>query len=109
AVGVLLPAGAAHADTVQDLERQITTANLDIEKIVEDYNGITEELKQTQAAAAALADQLAPLQGQLDAARAGVTALALRAYKTGGELNTANALLLGSSTTALTRDMQSLD
>jgi len=109
AVGIMLPAGAAHADTVQDLERQISTAHLEIEKIVEDYNGITEELKQTQAAAATAADQLAPLQGRLDAARAGVRALALKAYKTGGDLNTANALLIANSTSALARGMQSLD
>jgi cell wall-associated NlpC family hydrolase len=109
AVGVLLPAGAAYADPVQDLERQIAQAHIQIEKIVEEYNGITEEIAQTQAATTALTERLAPLQGQLDAARAGVTALALRAYKTGSDLSTANILLSANSTTTLARQMTSLD
>ena len=72
-LGVVLPATAARAEpTPQELEQQIDKAHDELEKVVEDHNRITEELKATQASAAALAERLAPLQGQLDAAQADV-------------------------------------
>jgi cell wall-associated NlpC family hydrolase len=109
AVGVLLPAAAAHADPAEDTQQQIEKFHNDLELIIEDYNKITEELKETQSAASAVADRLGPLQQQVDQARASLGLIAARAYKNGGGLSTANALLSANSTNALVHQIQSLD
>jgi cell wall-associated NlpC family hydrolase len=110
AMGVLLPMAAAHADpTPQDVEQQLEQAHNELEDVIEDYNRISEELKATQADAASVAERLAPLQGQMDAARAGVADLAASAYKTAGDLNAANVMLSANSTNTLVHQVEALD
>jgi len=110
AVGIILPASAALAEpSPQELEQQLEKAHNELEDVVEDYNRIGEELKLTQAAAAGIAERLAPLQGQLDGARVGVAKIASVAYKNGGGLATAGALLTAGSTHSVTNQMQSIE
>ena len=82
ALAVLAPGIAAHADpSPTQIEAQITEASTKLEQTVEQFNKVTEELAASQAAAAALAEQLRPLTVELDAATARVNALAVRAYQ----------------------------
>jgi cell wall-associated NlpC family hydrolase len=82
AVGVLAPAAAAHADpSVQQIEAQITAQSTQLEKIIEQYNKVTEELKASQAAAVKANADLGPLTDQLNSASTRVGAIAASAYK----------------------------
>lgn len=81
-VGVLAPASAAHADpTVQQIQKQITAQSAALEKIVEQYNKINEDLKATQLAADKIQSDLKPLNDQLDSASKSIGELAASAYK----------------------------
>jgi cell wall-associated NlpC family hydrolase len=82
AVGVLAPAAAAHADpSVQQIEAQITAQSTQLEKIIEQYNKVTEELKASQAAAAKANADLGPLTDQLNSASTRIGVIAASAYK----------------------------
>ncbi len=82
AVGIVLPASAANAEpTPSQLAQQIENASIQLEKIVEQYNLVTERLKGTQAAIAELTAKMTPLQADLDATSVNVTQLAVSAYK----------------------------
>jgi cell wall-associated NlpC family hydrolase len=85
AVAVIAPTATANADpSARDLQQQIDRSNIAFEKIVEQYNGVGEQLKATQAAADELNARMAPLQSNLDTAYANVGQIAARAYKAGG-------------------------
>jgi cell wall-associated NlpC family hydrolase len=97
ALAVLAPAAAANADpSPSELQQQIDQSSSALEKIVEQYNGVGEKLKATQATADDLATKMAPLQSQVDAAYANVGKIANQAYKGGG--TSAMALLLSDAT-----------
>jgi len=82
AVAVIAPATAAYAEpSLDQLETQIQRDSTRLEKVVEDYNRIREELKATQAAAVALKKRMAPLQAKVDAANARIGLMAAQAYK----------------------------
>ncbi|MFG2042972.1 NlpC/P60 family protein [Dactylosporangium sp. NPDC048998] len=102
AVAVLLAGtGAAQAaPTPAELEAQIDEAWNQLEPIIEHYNQIHAQLKENQAKAAALQQQLQPLEAQVDAAMGQVSDLAVQQYKT-GRLTTLDALLRGDTPTAL--------
>ena len=69
AVAVLMPATAAHADpSLSQIEAQIKVESDKLEAIVEQYNGVTEQLKASQAQAAELEARIQPLSTQLDEA-----------------------------------------
>ncbi|MFY1672886.1 NlpC/P60 family protein [Plantactinospora sp. WMMB334] len=91
---LLAPASAVRAEpSVSELTQRINKASAELEKVVESYNKLNEEIKDTRAAAAALGARIEPLRQQADQSRAAVADLANRAYKLGG-LSTANALLI---------------
>jgi cell wall-associated NlpC family hydrolase len=97
ALAVLAPAAAANADpSPTELQQQIDQSSSALEKIVEQYNGVGEKLKATQASADDLATKMAPLQSQVDAAYANVGKIANQAYKGGG--TSTMALLLSDAT-----------
>jgi cell wall-associated NlpC family hydrolase len=104
ALGLTVPATGAQAQpSASELTRQINKASAELEKVVESYNRLNEDIKTNKAASAALSAKLGPLQQQLEATQAEVGALAARAYKTGG-LTTAGAMLdSGDSTTFVSR------
>jgi peptidoglycan DL-endopeptidase CwlO len=109
AAGILAPSSVAHADpTVAQIQQQINQSAANLEKIVEQYNKVTEDLATNQAAETALQQQMAPLQSSLDAASAGIDKLAVAAYM-GGPASTANALLEAGSPQALLEQLNSLD
>jgi cell wall-associated NlpC family hydrolase len=99
---------AVAAPSTGDLQRQIDEASANLEKIVEQYNKVNEDLKATQAGQVSLATQLAPLQASMDEAYASVGDLAAKAYK-GAPLGTGAALLEAGSPSALIDQLTVLD
>ncbi|MFY1687525.1 NlpC/P60 family protein [Plantactinospora sp. WMMB782] len=90
---LLAPTTAARAEpSVGELTQRINKASAELEKVVESYNKLNEEIKESRAAAATLGARIEPLRQQADQSRAEVAELATRAYKLGG-LSTASALL----------------
>jgi peptidoglycan DL-endopeptidase CwlO len=109
AVGVLAAASAAQAEpTAADIQQQIDKSSATLEKIVEQYNKVNEQLKAGKQQSAGLATKIGPLQAQYAAAQAGVAQLAIDAYKS-GSLGPANALLGATSGGALTDRLGMLD
>jgi cell wall-associated NlpC family hydrolase len=109
AVAVVAPAAAANAEpSATDLQQQIDQSNIAFEKIVEQYNGVNEELKATQATADDLNAKMAPLQSNMDSAYANVGQIAVRAYK-GGGVSPMAALLSDGSTIGLIDELTALD
>jgi cell wall-associated NlpC family hydrolase len=84
AVAVLIPATAAQATPT--IQQQITAQERQLEKVIEQYNLLGEQLKRSHAQAAALQRGLAPLQARMDATGARVDMIAAEAYK-GAALN----------------------
>ncbi|BCB87266.1 C40 family peptidase [Phytohabitans suffuscus] len=95
-IGLTVPATAAQAEpSPSELTEQINKASTELEKVVESYNKLNEQLKQTKAASAALAARMGPLEAQLAEAGAQLGEMASVAYRT-GQAGTASALLDGS-------------
>jgi cell wall-associated NlpC family hydrolase len=93
AVAIIAPGVAAHAEpSIEQIEAQIQKESTRLEKVVEDYNRIGEELKASLKAAQALKKKLAPLQAKVDAATARIAVMAAEAYK-GRSLAEASAVL----------------
>ena len=108
-VGIVVPATVASAAPAPaDLQKQIDDASNNLEKIVEQYNRVTEDLKATAAAQAALATQMAPLQAGMDAAYSAVQDIAVKAFK-GAPMSTGMALLQAGSPTDLVEQLGTLD
>lgn len=109
AVAVLAPGGAALADpSVNQVEDQIEKAGGELEDIIEAYNGINENLRATQAAAAALEGKMRPLEEKLNAAYGNVETIAAAAYKGGGGLSSLSAVLNAGSSDAMINQLAAL-
>jgi cell wall-associated NlpC family hydrolase len=109
AVAVLAPASAANAEpSPAELQQQINQSSGALEKVVEQYNGVGEQLKTTQAAADDLNAKMAPLQSKVDSAYANVGQIAVRAYK-GGRPSSMALLLSESTPGSLLGDLTSLN
>ena len=93
---------AAAEPSASELTQQITKASGNLEKVVESYNKLREEIKATRTAESAVAARLAPLQKSMSDAETKIGELAVVAYKT-GELSAASALLDGGSDSFLSR------
>lgn len=108
-VGLIAPATVARAQpSAAELTQQINSSSTQLEKTVESYNRINEEIKSTKAAAAVLAVKMGPLQQQVDQAQTEVGQLAATAYKS-GRLSTAGALLQSSSADSFITNLGALD
>jgi cell wall-associated NlpC family hydrolase len=108
-VGIVAPASIANAEpTAAQIQQQINQSSASLEKIVEQYDKVTEQLTASQAAEAKLQQQLQPLQANLDAAAAKVDRLAVAAYM-GGPATTAGALLQAGSPQAFIDQLNTLD
>jgi len=95
-IGLTVPAAAAQAEpSPSELTEQINKASTELEKVVEAYNKLNEQLKLTKTASAALAAKLGPLENQVAKADAEVGEMASVAYRT-GQAGTASALLDGT-------------
>src|SRR5262249_41841917 len=109
AVGAVVPVTVASAaPSAGNLQQQIDEASANLEKIVEQYDKVTEDLKATQAGQAALSTQIGPLQEKMDAAYAAIGDLAARAYK-GAPMGTGAALLEAGSPANLIDQLSTLD
>ncbi|GAA2700360.1 NlpC/P60 family protein [Micromonospora olivasterospora] len=90
---LVAPASVARAEpSPAELTRRIEKSSTELERVVESYNKLTEDMKANKSAAAALAARLGPLEQQAARSRADVGQIAVTAYKT-GRLEAANALL----------------
>ncbi|PWU49381.1 glycoside hydrolase [Micromonospora globispora] len=106
---LIAPASVARAEpTPAELTKQIEKSSTELERIVESYNKLNEEIKANKATAAKLQAQIGPLQAQAEQSRADVAALAATAYKSGG-LRTTEALLEQGGASSLTERLGTLD
>ncbi len=107
-LGIVLPTTVSSASHASDLQQQIDADNAKIEKIVEQYDKATEDLKATQAQEAQLQAQLAPLQSKMDEAYASVGDLAAKVYE-GAPMGTGSALMEAGSPADLLEQLTMLD
>jgi cell wall-associated NlpC family hydrolase len=91
-----------------ELEAQIDTEWNKLEPLIEQHNQVTAQLNDNKAKAAKLADQIRPLQLQVDLAMRQVSAISAEAYK-GGRASKLNALLSGGSPASLADQLSMLD
>jgi cell wall-associated NlpC family hydrolase len=96
ALGLSTSAHAAPASPA-DIEQQIDAAWNKLEPILEQHNGVKVQLADNQAKAAKLAEQIRPLQLQVDVAMSRVSSISAHAYKN-GQASTLNALLSAKPT-----------
>ncbi|WP_328343591.1 C40 family peptidase [Micromonospora sp. NBC_00421] len=90
---LIAPSAPARAEpSVAELTSRIEKSSAELERIVESYNKLNEEIKTNQATAAGLHARIGPLETQAAQSRAAVGQIAATAYKTGG-LRTAEAIL----------------
>jgi cell wall-associated NlpC family hydrolase len=107
ALGLSTSAHAAPADPAT-LEAQIDAAWNKLEPVLEQHNGVKVQLADNQDKAAKLAEQIRPLQLQVDIAMGRVSAISAHAYKN-GQASTLNALLTSSKPTTLADQLALLD
>jgi len=108
-VGVVAPATmSTAAPSASDLQQQIDEKSKSLEAITEQYNRVTEELKNTAAQQAALAATLAPLQAKMDDAYGSVQSVAVKAYE-GVPMSKTAALLRAGSPADLLEQLGELD
>ena len=106
---LLAPAQVARAEpTPAELTKQIEKSSTELERIVESYNKLNEDIKANKATAAKLEARIGPLQEQAERSRADVGVLAATAYKTGG-MRTAAALLDPGGQATLPERLGTLD
>ncbi|MGS2616954.1 NlpC/P60 family protein [Micromonospora sp. LZ34] len=107
---LVTPATAAWAEpSAAELTRRIEKSSTELEHVVEAHNKLREQMKENQAAVAGLQERIAPLERQAEQSRADVGALAVTAYKNGGNLSTADALLRPDSASTLLDRLGTLD
>ena len=108
-VVLVAPAAAAQAQpSTAELTKRIDKASVELEKVVESYNLLNEEIKATKASVAELGSKLGPLEEQLEEHRSEIGLLAARSYKQ-GNLSTASALLQPGGTEDLVDRLGTID
>lgn len=101
AAALVAPATAARAEpSPADLTRQIERSSTELERVVESYNKLREDIKTNKAAVDRLQARIGPLERQTEQSRADVAEIAATAYKTGG-LQAADALLRPGGSAAM--------
>lgn len=108
AVGLGTATHAYAEPTAAELEAQMDQQWRALEPIIEEYNGVVEDLKQLRAKADALQAQLQPLSEQVDAVMGNVRQIAVSAYK-GGRMGAINALLGSQSPTEMADQLTRLE
>ncbi|MET7751223.1 NlpC/P60 family protein [Micromonospora sp. NPDC005367] len=101
AAALVAPATAARAEpSPADLNRQIERSSTELERVVESYNKLREDIKTNKAGVDRLQARIGPLERQTEQSRADVAEIAATAYKTGG-LQAADALLRPGGSAAM--------
>jgi cell wall-associated NlpC family hydrolase len=107
---VLLPATAALADpSLGQIEAQIDQKNNDVEKVVEAFNLVNDQLAATQAQLNALKVKMAPLQANVDKAQGNVDQIAYTAYKGNSALGAMSVLLETGASNTFMDQLTTLD
>jgi cell wall-associated NlpC family hydrolase len=101
---------SAHAapDSPGDIEARIDDAWNKLEPLIEQHNNIKAQLADNQAKAARLAEQIRPLQLQVDLAMGRVSSYSAQAYKN-GQGSALNALLTTGTASTLADQLSMLD
>jgi cell wall-associated NlpC family hydrolase len=101
---------SAHAAPASpgDIEAQIDATWNKLEPLLEQHNNVKAQLADNQAKASKLAEQIRPLQLQVDLAMGRVSSISAQAYKN-GQASTLNALLTSSNPTSLADRLSILD
>jgi cell wall-associated NlpC family hydrolase len=101
---------SAHAAPASpgDIETQIDAAWNKLEPLIEQHNNVKAQLADNQAKVAQLAEQIRPLQLQVDLAMGRVSTISAQAYKN-GQASALNALLSSSKPTTLAEQLALLD
>ncbi|WP_091654387.1 C40 family peptidase [Micromonospora pallida] len=109
-VAVLLaPGTVARAEpTPAELTQRIERTSTELERVVESWNKLNEDIKANRAAVAKLTARIGPLERQVAQGRADVDRYAVTAYKTGG-LTTAEVLLRSGDRSVLLARLGTLD
>ncbi|MFI6160805.1 NlpC/P60 family protein [Micromonospora sp. PTRAS2] len=106
---LIAPASVARAEpTPAELTRRIEKSSTELERVVESYNKLNEDIKANKATAAKLAARIGPLEEQTAQSRADVGTIAVTAYKS-GRLDAANALLSPGGPSTLLDRLDTLD
>ncbi|MDG4756358.1 C40 family peptidase [Micromonospora sp. WMMD710] len=106
---LIAPSAVARAEpSPADPTRRIEASSGELERVVEAYNKLREEIKTNEAAVARLQARIGPLEQQTEQSRADVAELASTAYKN-GSLRTADALLRPGGSAALLDRLGALD
>ncbi|WDZ84944.1 C40 family peptidase [Micromonospora cathayae] len=106
---LLAPGAVARAEpTPAELTRQIEASSTKLERVVESWNKLNEDIKANRAAVAKLEARIGPLEKQVEQGRADVGRYAVTAYKTGG-LGTADVLLRTDDRAELLARLGTLD
>ncbi|MEH0822276.1 MULTISPECIES: C40 family peptidase [unclassified Micromonospora] len=106
---LIAPSTAARAEpSVAELTARIEKSSTELERVVESYNKLNEEIKANKKTAAELQAKIGPLEEQAARSRADVGEMAATAYKTGG-LRTAEALLEPGGSAALMDRLSTID
>ncbi|WP_320067632.1 C40 family peptidase [Micromonospora sp. RTGN7] len=109
AAALIAPASAARAEpSPAELTQRIEKSSTELERVVESYNKLNEDIKANKAAAAKLAAKIGPLEAETEQTRADVGEIAVTAYKT-GRLDTTNALLSPGGPSDLLARLDALD
>jgi cell wall-associated NlpC family hydrolase len=106
---LVVPAATATAQpSIAELTKRINESSTKLEKVVESYNRLNEEIKATKTSVAQLNARLGPLKEQLERHRAEVAALAAQVYKQGSP-SLAATLLRSSDSENLTERLGIID
>src|SRR5690242_10670405 len=109
AFAVSFAPGAAHADpSASDLQQQIDAKGKQLEGVIQQWDGLNDQLARTTAQAQDVQTKLAPLQAQLDAASSALGELATQSYQT-GNFGTLSALVTAGSPEELIDQLSLLD
>jgi len=106
---VIAPGSPAEATpSASSLQQQIKEQSKALEAVVEQYNGVTEQLKANQAKENKLAADLGSLKAKLAGAQDAVAAIASQSYMT-GPVDSFTTLISAQSTTDLLESLTVMD
>lgn len=94
--------------SLSTLEQQIKEQSAALEKIIEQYDGVSEQLKANQQKEVKLTAALVPLSTKLDAARDSVSQIVSQAYMT-GPVDSLTTLVNSSSTSDMLDQMAAMN
>jgi cell wall-associated NlpC family hydrolase len=105
----IVPATSAAANpTPKSIQQQITAAQTEFDKLVDQYDGVNQQLTDNEAAEATLAKQIAPALAASQEAQAKVGKFAAQAYMA-GPVRTLSVLVSAESTSQMLDTMGALN